>query len=430
MSFHLKSEDEGSHQVCSFMWADNHCVLSQKKNAQQMMKELVEEVERWDMEPKPTSLWWTRTHAMEKKLDMVIKTAGRKYKLPFVDEFRILVNLFSRDGGIQFNLEEKMQSDNRAWWRDAKIFRCKKSFMENQVPKSIRSCIRRLLPRMRELELEPGEDEKSEGMGNEDSEKTIQDEEERRRTDAKLLLEDSPGGKEHLETKHETTIFDGVVCRRNLESDGMVQRRKELRDETLEKVFRWRSTTWWRNWHALNMRLDPGNYTYWKQTWRRHNRGCFWDKIANAWAGEEEWTSRPKKKTEKDKKEFVTFALDRVKHTTIHRQKKEEGKHMKVAEMLPKELASAETSIPQDWGHATILLRGDSYEATQWINGKCPVMNYFFKKEIGDVMGKSLSHYQRELEIRCSMCRGTHNQEADQMANFWVQKRSRITGVR
>ena len=48
------SELEDSHQVCSFMWADNYWILSHKKeNAEQMTKELVEEVERWDMAPKP-----------------------------------------------------------------------------------------------------------------------------------------------------------------------------------------------------------------------------------------------------------------------------------------------------------------------------------------------------------------------------------------
>ena len=57
---------------------------------------------------------------------MVIETAGGKHKLPFAAEFRILGHLFSRDGGLQISLE-KMQSANKAWWRDAKIYHCKRS---------------------------------------------------------------------------------------------------------------------------------------------------------------------------------------------------------------------------------------------------------------------------------------------------------------
>ena len=46
---------------------------------------------------------------------MVIETAGRKYKLPFVDDFRILGHLFNRDGGMQSSPE--MQRANRPRWR-------------------------------------------------------------------------------------------------------------------------------------------------------------------------------------------------------------------------------------------------------------------------------------------------------------------------
>ena len=89
------------------------------------MKELVEEVERWDMEPRPASLWWTSTYGKEDKKEIVMVTAGGKQKLTFADEFRILGHLFSRDGRMQISLEENMQTANKAWWRDAKIHRCR-----------------------------------------------------------------------------------------------------------------------------------------------------------------------------------------------------------------------------------------------------------------------------------------------------------------
>ena len=40
----------GNHQICSFQWADNHWMLSHSKmHLEQMMKELIEEPERWDL---------------------------------------------------------------------------------------------------------------------------------------------------------------------------------------------------------------------------------------------------------------------------------------------------------------------------------------------------------------------------------------------
>ena len=48
---HIHNEDKDNHQVCSFMWADKHWILAHKKdNAEQITKELVEEVDRWDLE--------------------------------------------------------------------------------------------------------------------------------------------------------------------------------------------------------------------------------------------------------------------------------------------------------------------------------------------------------------------------------------------
>ena len=51
----LRSEtgQKGFHQICSFRWVNNYWILSQsQKILGQMVKELVEEVKRWDREPK------------------------------------------------------------------------------------------------------------------------------------------------------------------------------------------------------------------------------------------------------------------------------------------------------------------------------------------------------------------------------------------
>ena len=39
-----------AHQTCSFMWSDNCWIISHSKtHLEQMMKDLIEEAERWDL---------------------------------------------------------------------------------------------------------------------------------------------------------------------------------------------------------------------------------------------------------------------------------------------------------------------------------------------------------------------------------------------
>ena len=52
-------------------------------------------------------------------------------------------------------------------------------------------------------------------------------------------------------------------------------------------------------------------------------------------------SAKKKKQSEKDKRDFVTFALDHVKHLTIHRQRKEEGVNMEVAKKPHSYVATA-----------------------------------------------------------------------------------------
>ena len=46
-----------------------------KVHLEQMMREFIEEAERYDLEPKPASLWWSCTCADDTREDMMIKTA-------------------------------------------------------------------------------------------------------------------------------------------------------------------------------------------------------------------------------------------------------------------------------------------------------------------------------------------------------------------
>ena len=64
-----------------FMWADNIWIVSHsKENLEQMLRDLIEEASKLDLEPKPASLWWTRTYAPEEKSDLILGTSNGCYK--------------------------------------------------------------------------------------------------------------------------------------------------------------------------------------------------------------------------------------------------------------------------------------------------------------------------------------------------------------
>ena len=87
----LGIEGEGVHQICSIMWADSFWIMSHsKENLEQMVRDLIEEASRWDLETKPASLWWTSTSDSEEKSDVNLGTTLRCHTFPFEDTFRIL----------------------------------------------------------------------------------------------------------------------------------------------------------------------------------------------------------------------------------------------------------------------------------------------------------------------------------------------------
>ena len=72
------------HQICSLMWDDNFWIVSHsKENLELMLRDLIEEASRWDLEPKPASLWWTSTYDSEEKVDMILGTTSGCYKFLF-----------------------------------------------------------------------------------------------------------------------------------------------------------------------------------------------------------------------------------------------------------------------------------------------------------------------------------------------------------
>ena len=114
------------HQICSFMWADNFWIMSHsKKHLEQMLKDLIEEAAEVDLEPKPASLLWTSMFTSEEKEDVILGTSKGCYNFPFEDEFRILGCMMSRQEKTCDAVEERMQSANKASWKDIKIYRSK-----------------------------------------------------------------------------------------------------------------------------------------------------------------------------------------------------------------------------------------------------------------------------------------------------------------
>ena len=54
MGILLDLEGQGAHQICSFMSADNFWIMfHSKSNLEQMLRNLKEEAEQWDLAPKP-----------------------------------------------------------------------------------------------------------------------------------------------------------------------------------------------------------------------------------------------------------------------------------------------------------------------------------------------------------------------------------------
>ena len=70
-------------------------------------------------------LWWTSTCASEEKEEKILGTSTGCYKLPFEDEFRILGCVINLQGKTCDAVEERMQSANKAFWKDIMTYKSK-----------------------------------------------------------------------------------------------------------------------------------------------------------------------------------------------------------------------------------------------------------------------------------------------------------------
>ena len=125
-AFSWTSGGEGVHQICGFIWADNFWIMSHsKENVKHMLRDLIEQPSRWDLEPKPASLWWTRTNDSEEKSDMNLGTTSGFHTFSFEDTFKMLSCALCRQGKTNDAVEERMQSANKTFWKDILIYKSK-----------------------------------------------------------------------------------------------------------------------------------------------------------------------------------------------------------------------------------------------------------------------------------------------------------------
>ena len=87
-----------------------------------MLCDLIEEAGRWDLVPKPESLWWTSTYDPEEEEDMNLGTSSGCYKFP---KFKILECALNRQGKSHDAIEEKMQTAKKAFRKDIQMYKCK-----------------------------------------------------------------------------------------------------------------------------------------------------------------------------------------------------------------------------------------------------------------------------------------------------------------
>ena len=77
-----------------------------QKNLGQVLHDLVEKAEKWDLAPKPASLWWGRTYKGEERSEVLVATDGLMHKF---DKFKILGCGMNRQGKTLDAIEECSQ---------------------------------------------------------------------------------------------------------------------------------------------------------------------------------------------------------------------------------------------------------------------------------------------------------------------------------
>ena len=288
-----------------------------------MLRDLIEAAEKWDVAPKLASLWWTSTYEEEERSEVPVATTGLMYKFPCEEKFQILGCAMNRQGTTLDAIEERMQSANKANWRDILVYRSK------DVPSRIKCG--RLVDHVYSVF----------SFGSELWSLTIQtmDRIKRWETEIMMRLFRFRRGKDETWVGYRTRcckaarkiwiqmglsfLYDIIAESMWRDMGWVCYQRPDTVVASLQQVFRWRSSQWWHTTQTEGMRDDPLNHTGWKHKWKWHNRGNVWDNMSSDWAGEEDWISKRLDKTSSaDKKEFVIRILNRMNLSTVHRKVK------------------------------------------------------------------------------------------------------------
>ena len=133
MGLLLDFKGEKVRQICSSVWADNFWIMSHSnRNLERMLRDLIEEAEKWDLAPKTCKSVWTSTHEEEERSEVLIATNGLMYRFPLYEKFKILGCAMNRQGKSLDVIEERKQSANKVFWRDILVWRSKDVPLRNK----------------------------------------------------------------------------------------------------------------------------------------------------------------------------------------------------------------------------------------------------------------------------------------------------------
>ena len=140
------------------------------------------------------------------------------------------------------------------------------------------------------------------------------------------------------------------------------------------------------------------------------------------WVGEEDWISeRTQKCTPADETNFVTFALDSVTLSTVHRREKVK---VMVRKSARKRLEPADATKNTREEGPTVQLCGDSEVVGKWINGRYS-LGQTYQGTIGQIQKTLYPCWKRKIANPISKIDNyvkhifwEHDQEADRWANL------------
>ena len=121
----LQRRGEKAHQICSFMWTDNFWIVSHsKRNWEQLLRDLIEEAEKWDLAPKLASLWWTSTYEEEERSKSACCHQWTDVRIPYWREIQ--------DSGM---CDEQAREDSWCDWGKNTV--CHKNLLEVHRSKDV-----------------------------------------------------------------------------------------------------------------------------------------------------------------------------------------------------------------------------------------------------------------------------------------------------